>query len=1097
MRNSLPPQAVEKSRSSTHAKPLNRNEFDYICLLVVPLLFKDHPPVRSRHLIHRCSTRLIAVLALACAVVPRAKADHYSGGSITYDCLGGNNYLVTLDLYLDCAGAALTAQSLSFANTCGVNFTLANIPLVASEEVSQLCPAQLPNSSCNGGALPGMFHYQFQTTVFLSPCSSWTIGWFICCRNTTQNVQLTPGMYLEATMNNLNGSCDHSPEFGDSTIPYVCVNQPVAYNPAVTDADGNSLVYALIGARYAAPVPTNVNYFPAFTGALPIQGITIDPNSGQLNFTATATGNYVVVIQVTTYDISGNVIGTVMRDFLFVVINCADPPPVTDGLTNATSGVIISPTEIEVCDGVPFCVDIVFTDPDAIEVLTVTGQGVAQLPGATLTIVGTNPATATLCWTPDLALSPASVVLTVTDDACPIPNVASTAVFITVVPLPVTPPDPGTGTTLSSCAGAASIDLFNQLGGTPDAGGLWTDPSGAAHSGTFLPATDLYGAYTYTVGNGCLNESAIVTINMMAGVDAGSNGTLSICSNGASVALFNSLGGTPDAGGSWSGPSPVVGGNYNPATMTPGAYTYTVAGVAPCLGATATVTVTESAPPNAGTNGTLAVCANSASADLFAQLGGVPQAGGAWIGPSPVVGGNYNPATMNPGVYTYTLTGTAPCSNAAATVTVTENPTANAGTNGTLTVCGNTPATALFPQLGGTPQAGGAWTGPSAVVGGNYDASTMVAGVYTYTVTGIAPCANATATVTVTENQAPNAGANGTLSVCSSSAPVSLFAQLGGSPQVGGTWSGPSPVAGGNYDPAMMNAGVYTYTVTGLVPCVNASATVTVTENTAADAGTNGTFTVCGNGAAASLFAQLGGTPQAGGVWSGPSGIVGGNYDPPTMTAGVYTYTITGVAPCANASATVTVAENAAANAGANGTLTVCDNGATNSLFTQLGGTPQAGGAWSGPSPVAGGNYDPATMNAGVYTYTIIGSAPCVNASTTVTVTENTAANAGTNGTLTVCENGAAASLFAQLGGTPQAGGVWSGPSGIVGGNYDPPTMTAGVYNYTITGVAPCANASATVTVTENVAAHAGTDGALTICDAGAGTSLFAQLGGT
>ncbi len=171
------------------------------------------------------------------------------------------------------------------------------------------------------------------------------------------------------------------------------------------------------------------------------------------------------------------------------------------------------------------------------------------------------------------------------------------------------------------------------------------------------------------------------------------------------------------------------------------------------------------------------------------------------------------------------------------------------------------------------------------------------------------------------------------------------------------------------------------------------------------------------------------------------------------MTAGVYTYTVNGVAPCANATATVTVTENAAPNAGTNGSLTLCSNGAAVGLITGLGGVPAAGGAWGGPSPVVGGNYDPATMTAGVYTYTVNGVAPCANATATVTVTENAATNAGTNGTLTLCSSDASTSLFAQLGGTPQAGGTWSGPSPVVGGNYDPATMTAGVYTYTVNGL--------------------------------------------
>ncbi|MBK6343827.1 MAG: hypothetical protein IPF41_14900 [Flavobacteriales bacterium] len=100
------------------------------------------------------------------------------------------------------------------------------------------------------------------------------------------------------------------------------------------------------------------------------------------------------------------------------------------------------------------------------------------------------------------------------------------------------------------------------------------------------------------------------------------------------------------------------------------------------------------------------------------------------------------------------------------------------------------------------------------------------------------------------------------------------------------------------------------------------------------------------------------------------------------------------------------------------------------------------------------------------------GVAPCANASATITVTENAATNAGTDGALTVCSNGAAQSLFAALGGAPQAGGAWAGPSPVVGGNYDPATMTPGAYIYTVTGVAPCANASATITVTRPTQAH-------------------------
>src|SRR5690606_18472112 len=102
----------------------------------------------------------------------------------------------------------------------------------------------------------------------------------------------------------------------------------------------------------------------------------------------------------------------------------------------------------------------------------------------------------------------------------------------------------------------------------------------------------------------------------------------------------------------------------------------------------------------------------------------------------------------------------------------------------------------------------------------------------TYTVAGSAPCPSATASVAVTINTPPSAGTDGAITLCSADAPADLFAQLGGTPDAGGTWSGPSPVIGGMIDPATMGAGIYTYTVAGSAPCPSATASVAVTINT-------------------------------------------------------------------------------------------------------------------------------------------------------------------------------------------------------------------------------------------------------------------------
>ncbi|MGV3638251.1 MAG: gliding motility-associated C-terminal domain-containing protein, partial [Flavobacteriales bacterium] len=525
-------------------------------------------------------------------------------------------------------------------------------------------------------------------------------------------------------------------------------------------------------------------------------------------------------------------------------------------------------------------------------------------------------------------------------------------------------------------------------------------------------------------------------------------------------------------------------------------YTYTVTSAAPCTNASATVTVAESGSPDAGTDGAITVCASGASIDLFAQLGGTPDAGGTWSGPSAVVGGQYDPTIMAPGVYTYTLNATAPCVADQSTVTVTENAAPDAGSNGTLTVCETGSAVSLSASLGGTPDAGGAWTGPSAVLGGNYDPATMTPGVYTYTVTGVAPCTNTSATVTVAETGSPDAGTDGAITVCASGVAIDLFTELGGTPDAGGTWSGPSAVVGGQYDATSMTPGVYTYTLNATAPCVADQSTVTVTENAAPDAGTNGTLTVCETGGAVNLVLSLGGSPDAGGAWTGPSAVVGGNYDPATMTPGVYTYTVTGAAPCTNTSATVTVAETGSPDAGTDGAITVCASGVAIDLFAQLGGTPDAGGTWSGPSAVVGGQYDPTTMAPGVYTYTLSATAPCTSTSSAVVVAEGSLQTAGDDATILVCASSGVQDLFVLLGPNADAGGEWTGPAGSFSGSFDPSTDPSGAYTYSFAAAA-CPADQATVQVTLEEGANAGGDASIALCSTNGTINLIDQLAGT
>lgn len=81
------------------------------------------------------------------------------------------------------------------------------------------------------------------------------------------------------------------------------------------------------------------------------------------------------------------------------------------------------------------------------------------------------------------------------------------------VEVPVLPgPDAGSDGTAVLCPGDAALDLFLELGGTPDAGGAWSPPLSSG-TGVFDPTLDMAGLYTYTVSTpGCTPATAEVDV---------------------------------------------------------------------------------------------------------------------------------------------------------------------------------------------------------------------------------------------------------------------------------------------------------------------------------------------------------------------------------------------------------------------------------------------------------------------------------------------------------------------------------------------------------------------------------------------------------
>lgn len=639
-------------------------------------------------------------------------------------------------------------------------------------------------------------------------------------------------------------------------------------------------------------------------------------------------------------------------------------------------------------------------------------------------------------------------------------------------------PDAGSGGALSVCNTSPAIDLFLQLGGTPDAGGTWTDPNGLAHGTLFDPAVDPAGTYSYTVAGTapCAADLATISITVDPQPDAGTGGAFTVCSSDAAIALSTLLGGSPQPGGGWTDPNgQAFGGTFTPGVSLDGGYTYTVGTGPPCGVATATVSMTTELAPDAGAAGAVTLCATGGLTDLFMLLGGSAQPGGSWSDPNgSAFSGTYDPILNGPGTYTYTVTGGAACPDASATVQVTEVNQPDAGTDVMVSLCDDLPTVDLFLLLGGTPDPGGSWTDPlGQPVGGTITPGTAPSGAYTYAVAAPAPCVSDTAAVDLTLVPAPPTGQTAALTVCTSAPPVDLFALLIGLPATG-TWTDPNGGSTSNLvDPSSAVAGAYLYTLTAVPPCTDGVHTVTLNLLAPPDAGAPGSLLVCSDGAPASLLNALGGSPDPGGAWTDPNGTAQGpDYDPLTDIPGVHLYIVAGVGPCPADSATVLVDEVLPADAGDAASLVVCAGDAPFDPAAMLGGSPAPGGTWTAPGggPVTP-PIDPGSANPGPYTYTVPGTAPCPNASAILTLAVDALPAAGADGTLTLCSYQMPVDMSALLGPLAQPGGAWFAPDGSsTTALIDPGIGTAGPYQYIVEGPGTCAGFSDTAIVHLSIA---------------------------
>ena len=804
----------------------------------------------ARTLSFRTLGRFLLMAAGLLLLRTEVYATHAMGGALTYQCVGPNQYKVSLAFYRDCNGVAAPTNcnnGLGFqvrSTQCGANFNDC-FSLESVQVITPICASETDRCLASSG-IYGVERYVFSKVVNLNAWANcgtdWVFSWELCCRNNAVTSLQNPGnqrLYLDATMNNTLSACNSSPSFLTNPTPFYCLGQSVSYNNGAFDVDGDSLSYELIAARGQNGV--NLNYNAGYSATQPIRNaggvnaVTLDPVTGSLTVVPSIIQVAVVTYRIREYR-NGIQIGSVTRDVQVVVRPCpGNSAPTASGINGTTN------YNVSVCAGVPITFTINSTDPNAGQNVTMSWNN--GIPGATFTASGSPFPTGTFSWTPPpSAVGTNLFTVLVEDDACPLKASNDFGYTITVTP-PVTPANAGPDQSVcGSSATMAGVQPFPQTQGT------WTVVSG---SGVFAnpnaPNTQVTGlsqgqnVFQWTLDFqtcGTTSDQVVVTSFNPAQAAANAGPPQSLCLPLNSTTLVGNTAVAP-AVGTWS----VVSG---PGTITsPNSPTTTVSGLGigtntfrwtinngPC-GAPTTSQVTvlvfndQQGVANAGPDQQL--CTPTSTTNLNANAAVFP-ATGSWTlvqGAGTIVSptsASTQIVGLGIGVNRFRWTiSNGPCTPASTQDEVTvlvfdaNSPAANAGPDQQIcappanaTLLGNTPtfpATGTWTVVSGT----GTITNPSSP-------STTVTGlgagtnVFQWTLSN-GPCAGGITSdqvsIVVFDQNAAVANAGPDQSICSTTPSITLAGNTVPAPAVG-TWTVVSGTA------TITNPTNPTTTVTGL-----------------------------------------------------------------------------------------------------------------------------------------------------------------------------------------------------------------------------------------------------------------------------------------
>ncbi len=998
--------------------------------------------------------RLILLLTLAStiSIMPRsASATHLAGSDISYTCLGGNTYRVELTFYRDCSGSpAPLGVGIEFRSaSCNQYFTDTLLRVIGTGgEITYPCPTQITSCEDSTSSIPGIQQFKFTGIVTLPmQCADWIISWSYCCRNCdiTTMVQQSPcisgsnpGMYIQATLDNLNFACNSSPRFTNVPVSFVCLGQSFTFNHGVTDPDGDSLVYSLVNPmRNSTDSIPFVSGYSATNPITSVPALSINTANGDISMTPTQVEVGVLSVLIKEYR-NGVLVGSVVRDMEVYVRMCNNNLPSESGINGTNI------RDRTICPGTLICFDIMSNDVDSSQLVTMTwNQGIT---GATFSVSGTPHPTGNFCWTSPTAVVGTQVfsfIVTVRDDACPNSGFQTYSYNISV-----RSPINALSLTPISCNGAADGSATVVVSNPPGTYTYAWTPGGQTTQTISAQGPGSDTVFVTDTATGCAASASVqFTDPAVLGVSTGVINQTCAGSN-SGIAFASGTGGTPTYQYSW---------DTSPATLSDtatnlaaGIYRVTVTDSHGCV-AVDSVSISPSAAA-------VLVSVDSVSAMLncpgdntgiasVSASGGIPGYTYSWnttpVRTGPMINNLYA------GTYVVTVTDSVGCTGIDS-VTITEPPAFILTGSSVSATCNAFDGSVSISASGGTPFGFGyqyIW----AVLGDtNTTVNNLPAGVYTVTVTDANGCTR-TENVTLSNSSIPppNAFAVQNVSCNGDTNGIAVVQSQGGTPPFTYLWN--TPQAHTTDTVTNLSPGTYIVRIEDSLGCI-AFDTVQILEPAPFSITVFSSNVNCGGDSTGIASAQLitGGTQPYSYLWS-PYG--GTNSTANGLVAGDYTMLLTDFNGCSD-SIQITITEPPAIVTTLNATIQPSCFGSNDGSIdiSVSGGVGSYSYFWN---PGGATTQDLNNIDAGIYVVTI--SDNICSVQYTVNLNQPSPINVLAGSDTAICA-GSSIQLNGQL--LPGQSGVWSSNSGITFvDNTDPRTIANNIQSGT---------SELTWTVTEN-----------------------------